>query len=52
MTKDWTGNKNFINTTNSRNLSSEENDFYATDPKAIDDLSTSNKKTLTSISER
>lgn len=38
MPKDWTGNKNFINTTNSRNLSSEENDFYATDPKAIDDL--------------
>ena len=42
MPKDWTGNKNSIFTplgASNHSLSErEENDFYATDPSAIDDL--------------
>jgi len=42
MTKDWTGSKNSIYTTmgasNHTDKEREQNDYYATDPTAIDDL--------------
>lgn len=38
MSKDWTGNNALINGCNSRNTDSEQNDYYATDPKAVEKL--------------
>ena len=42
MTKDWTGNKNSIykclGASNHTEEERETNDYYATDPSAIDDL--------------
>lgn len=38
MSKDWTGNNALINGCNSRSIDSETNDYYATDPKAVEKL--------------
>lgn len=38
MNKDWTGNTSLINGCNSRNIDSELNDYYATDPIAVKKL--------------
>lgn len=35
-TKDWTGNKQFIASGNNRRTDSEENDYYATEPIAVE----------------
>lgn len=36
MVKDWIGNKLAVHTTNVRSASSEQNDYYATDPRAVE----------------
>lgn len=37
LTKDWTGNRGFLSM-NSRNDNAEPNDYYATDPRAVEML--------------
>lgn len=36
--KDWTGTKQFISSCNNRKVDSAENDYYATEPKAVEIL--------------
>ena len=38
MSKDWTGNNQFISVCNSRNTSSAKHDYYATSPHAVEKL--------------
>ena len=33
--KDWTGNEQFIRSGNNRKSDAEDNDYYATEPKAV-----------------
>ncbi len=38
MSKDWTGNSQAVHAVNQRNADAEQNDYYATDPRAVEML--------------